>query len=373
MARCHFPRCTLNGEFVPRACSGNECEGVLHHSCFAAFCDRQGVEDPEGVGAFCWACTTKDWPAEAAREGSNEAVEGSSNDVTEDDDVVDVAQIELPSPSASSPHESFGEESPLLPPNQPQPVVGEGADIGSVWPEDDLDLFGEREDDPANDPANVEGVAHPPTRALESAFNNADGGAAPTVPADEDGDGGCDGGGVPADEGGCGDGGRVDDGGGADVGDGGIACDVEPGISAFLSHPLSSRVISADGRLGCVVSMDSSTVHVVYDGAWHGGDWAFKLERLPLPYTGTVDHCDRVEDQWQVRGMQPAPRQLPPRISHSPQSNNRCCQGQSDIYDRLHIAESRLIRWRVEIIWRISWLAARHDRYTCDVRVLSRG
>ena len=123
MARCEFPRCTLHDELVAQACSGDECEGVLHHSCFAQFCHRQSVDDPEGNAYFCWTCVTKEWPAEMWREGSavRKLEAGTSNS-----DVIDSngdglnqtaaeSDIEHPSPSMSSPHSSHRSESPTLP------------------------------------------------------------------------------------------------------------------------------------------------------------------------------------------------------------------------------------------------------------------
>ena len=57
---CRFPGCTLNGSLDALRCPFPDCEEHLHHFCFAGFCDRYSIPDPNGdYDRFCWSCVTE--------------------------------------------------------------------------------------------------------------------------------------------------------------------------------------------------------------------------------------------------------------------------------------------------------------------------
>jgi hypothetical protein len=73
MMACKFPGCT-NGGLATRPCSGDECNGVLHHFCFTEFCAKYEIEDPESSKAYCWKCTENEWADAAAQLEADNAV-----------------------------------------------------------------------------------------------------------------------------------------------------------------------------------------------------------------------------------------------------------------------------------------------------------
>ena len=59
-ARCEYPRCICGDDPAPTRCPFPDCDGVLHHCCFTAFCDRHSIPDPPGtVDRYCWTCVTE--------------------------------------------------------------------------------------------------------------------------------------------------------------------------------------------------------------------------------------------------------------------------------------------------------------------------
>jgi hypothetical protein len=58
--RCAYPMCTYGDDLPPKQCPFLDCEEVLHHCCFTAFCARHEIADPEGeIDRYCWSCVTE--------------------------------------------------------------------------------------------------------------------------------------------------------------------------------------------------------------------------------------------------------------------------------------------------------------------------